>query len=377
MIKTSITRSCKQISTMVRKGQFSFDNVVQRGFVWNKSQKSNLIHSLVEDYPVPSVYARRVNKIYDVLDGKQRISTIAAYMNDEFALSKIPPVTYESDAIEEPVKETINESTESTSDETQEAASEFETIVEAPVTTEVETTSEIITIDITGKKYSQLPTELQEKIASYSIEINCFEDITDEQIKILFRKLNNGKPLSSKDKNIANCPDITKVSEIGDHDLFDAILSNRGLANRKQIPMVMKIWCMLYTENVSFESRRFNNVISSIVITPEQENEIKAILDKSLDVYNSLETKELRKKFATETHFISFVPFVKKTIDSNIDTKSLTEFFIHFFGSETDASISSVYNDVSKSGAAKATSIAARNQELENAWTEFMTPENN
>lgn len=330
MIKTSISRSCKQITSMVSKGMFSFDNVVQRGYVWNKSQKSNLIHSIIEDYPIPAVYAKKDGKVYDVLDGKQRLSTIASYMSDEFALSKLDAVSIETD-----------------------------------------TSSESVKFHISGKKFSQLPLELQEKISSYMIEIYSFDGITDEQVTTLFKKLNNGKPLTPKDRNIVNCPEIAKISEIGNHDVFKAVLSKRALANRIQIPIIMKIWSLFYTENRSFESRTFNKVIGTISISPEQESEINYVLDKALEVYNNLESKAIRKKFSTETHFVSLAPLFRKAVNESIPTESLVSFINEFFNSDTDATISSAYNDAAKSGAAKSTNVEIRNMEVINGWNLF------
>ena len=71
--KANITWTIKQIARMNELGKFRFDNVYQRSLVWEKMRKSGLIHSLIEGYPVPPLYARRVDgKTYDFLDGKQR-----------------------------------------------------------------------------------------------------------------------------------------------------------------------------------------------------------------------------------------------------------------------------------------------------------------
>ena len=45
--KANITWSCKQIAKMAGNGTFSFDNIIQRSYVWEQTRKSNLIHSLM------------------------------------------------------------------------------------------------------------------------------------------------------------------------------------------------------------------------------------------------------------------------------------------------------------------------------------------
>ena len=109
--KASIVWSAKQISSMVKNGKINFEHISQRSLVWERARKSNLIESLILSYPVPQVYARRIvgeenkkgNSIYFILDGKQRLSTIKEFLNDEFALTKLPPVTYFDDELDEEV----------------------------------------------------------------------------------------------------------------------------------------------------------------------------------------------------------------------------------------------------------------------------------
>ena len=335
--KMSITWNCKQVVNMMKKEKCSFKNIIQRSYVWEKARKSDLIHSIIEGYPVPPFYTRRVAGVYDFLDGKQRMNAIAGFINDEYELTALPLVTYEPVDSNEPVE-----------------------------------------LDITGMKFSELPEELQDVILGYSLTIYYYEDITEAQVATMFRKLNNGKPLSTKERNIANCVDIQNVTEIGEHELFKKIVTARGLESRKQIPMVMKIWCMLNQRDVSFESKNFNKVMEETVITAEQNEELSKVLDKLLDLYYAIgENKEkaearlLRKKLCAETHLISFVPFVKKALDEEIEDSMLVDFFAHFYGTENEASISEVYNGTVKGGSAKAINIARRNTELLAAWLEF------
>ena len=275
--------------------------------------------------------------MYDFLDGKQRMDAISGFINDEYELTNLPVVTYEPVDSTEPVE-----------------------------------------INISGMKFSELPEELQDVILGYSLTIYYYEDITTEQIATMFRKLNNGKPLSTKERNIASCTDIEKVTEIGEHNLFKTIITAKGLTNRKQIPLVMKIWCMLNQEEVSFESKNFNKVMEETIISKEQNEEIRKVLDTLEEVYlligekkEKAEARMLRRKFSSETHLISFVLFVKKALEDGISNEVLTDFFCYFYGNTNDASISAEYNATAKGGSAKAVNINRRNDELQAAWDEF------
>lgn len=280
--------------------------------------------------------------VYDFLDGKQRMNAIAGYINDDYELTVLPPVSYEPVDSDKPVE-----------------------------------------IDISGKKFSELPEEVQDLILGYTLTIYYYDEITDAQVATLFRKLNNGKPLSTKERNIANCVDIENVTAIGEHGLFSSIVTAKGRETRKQIPMVMKAWCMLNQEEISFESKSFNQVMSETIISDEQRDVLNGVFDELENVYAEIAEVEddkkkvrvLRTKLASETHLISFVPFVKKAIDNNVDTTMLTKFFAYFYSAEDGATISEVYNNTVKGGSAKTVNINRRNEELEKAWNDFFKEE--
>jgi hypothetical protein len=78
----------------------------QRGFVWTRPQMDRFIESLLLEYPIPGIFlVRQADKRYLVLDGQQRLSTLAAFyagIHDkrEFALHNVAndfkALTYET-----------------------------------------------------------------------------------------------------------------------------------------------------------------------------------------------------------------------------------------------------------------------------------------
>lgn len=336
--KSNMTWSCKQVAKMATNGTFEFDNIIQRSLVWEQARKSNLIHSLIEGFPIPPFYAKRVDgKVYDFLDGKQRINAIQGFINGEYRLYDIPQITYTNDEGEE-VTEYFN-----------------------------------------GYKFDDLPEVIQDAIKDSHIVVYYFEDITDEQVQMMFGKLNNGKPLTAKERNIAYCKDIMTVTEIGKHALFSEILTTKGLEQRKQLPIVMKIWIMLNSdiEDVSFATADFNEVMSNTKISDAERAEIETVLDKFREIYHSLETwdnpkiaKVVRKRMVSETHMISLVPFVKKFIDDETDMNQICEIMVALFGG--DVIVSDTYAESCKGGSAKSTNIRRRHEEIEKAIDEIV-----
>ena len=88
----SITWTNKQVAKMIEKETISFDNIVQRGEVWEAWRMSELIWSILMNYPIPPIYCERGtgsddNKIkrFDCLDGKQRCTTIYKFLSASFS----------------------------------------------------------------------------------------------------------------------------------------------------------------------------------------------------------------------------------------------------------------------------------------------------
>lgn len=62
----------------------------QRGMVWKPKQKSELIESILMGIPLPLIYVKEDEKgVYVIVDGKQRLSTLFSFINNEFALEKL------------------------------------------------------------------------------------------------------------------------------------------------------------------------------------------------------------------------------------------------------------------------------------------------
>ena len=105
----SITWGAKQLAAMVKNERIVFGNIIQRSYVWEKARKSLFIHSLAIGVPIPPTYAKRFDdgsdkrnsNVYDMLDGKQRFSTVAEFINNELVLTELPPVTFYNELTDE------------------------------------------------------------------------------------------------------------------------------------------------------------------------------------------------------------------------------------------------------------------------------------
>lgn len=63
----------------------------QRGQVWSVAQQRLLIDSLLRGYDLPKIYLRKLSeggsRLYEVVDGKQRLTAIWRFLGNEFRLS--------------------------------------------------------------------------------------------------------------------------------------------------------------------------------------------------------------------------------------------------------------------------------------------------
>ena len=339
--KASIVWNAKQLKGMVINGKINFDHIVQRSYVWERSRKSALIESMILGYPIPPVFAKRLvgdntkrgDNVYYIMDGKQRLSTVKEYLNDEFELTDLAPVTYFDD--EQNAEQTV---------------------------------------DISGKKFSELPDSLQSLLLTVSFNVTYFDNLTADEERELFKRLNAGKPLSAKARLLASCKDIHGILDIGSHPLFAEMLTEKALESKNQVSMIMKAYCMANQkiDDVSFESKTFNPMLETVTISDAEKSVLLTVFDKIKAAHDLLVErgkKKIAKKLYTETHMISLVPFVLRDLDVSVDL--FTAWLEVFYGRSDAASISSMYNDACGAGSAKHSNIVDRNDALAESYNKF------
>ena len=337
---SSITWTCKQIVKMIDKETISFKNVVQRSFVWERHRMSELIWSIIMGYPIPPVYAERGEskndkvKIYDVMDGQQRNTSIYKYLKDEFALTELKPIPYlDENGVE-------------------------------------------CTVDISGKKFSELEEELQDIIRDATITVKYYDNLEQYQKAEMFRRLNNGKPLSSKSRTLASAKNIGSLLNIGSHKLFEEMLTEKSRANKNQAVLVVKVWTMLNrnVDDVSFASKDFNPMIEEVEITKDEKELLMNVFDYIVNTHDELKEnkeKDVAKKLYTETHLVSLIPFVKRAMDNGVNESMFAEYLINFFKTENDSETYSVYMEACSNGIARNASVVTRHNALAKSYQDF------
>lgn len=82
--------SLETVAAMVEKGAIDTQPAYQRRERWSHQRQSALIESFLLNIPIPPVYlAEEAYGKYSVIDGKQRLSTITAFMRNQLTLRSL------------------------------------------------------------------------------------------------------------------------------------------------------------------------------------------------------------------------------------------------------------------------------------------------
>lgn len=251
MKTASKERTLQWISNQYNKGNISFSHKLQRPIgQWSPYAKSLLIHSLLTGIPVNPIYCVEENNTIYTLDGSQRTSTCIGYINNEFALSKsIPNI---------PIQ--IKENGESFTKE----------------------------YEIAGKKFKKLDPEVQATLLACSLEFCTLSDYTDNEIKEMFMRQNNGKPLNNKLLRVVNESDQFSdiVYSLATHPFMDKIITKTQRKNGSDRELIRQTLMLIETnqehEFVSFRKNDIDAFVSDYAdsINMEKIETLKTALDK-------------------------------------------------------------------------------------------------
>lgn len=254
---TCKTRAVSSFAKEVAKKKYNMKHKLQRKEgQWNNLQRGELIDSLLRSYPIDPIRCEvKEDGIFYVFDGVQRSTNICGYINDEYRLPKtLKPVTIDGNDYE-----------------------------------------------IAGKKFSQLEETVQDKIKTSEIQVYLFTNCTDEDIREMYRRQNNGKGLTSTQKRTAvECTEVSDiVFSLADHPFFEKVLSKTQLKRDVQRDIIREVLMLseTNTENdfTSFKSKDIDNFIVWYAdnIDTEKVDLIRQALDKLTETFEPYEKLEI------------------------------------------------------------------------------------
>lgn len=306
--------SFKSVKNMVENGRINLNHPTQRGEVWDISKKSYFIDSIIRGYPVfPIVFKRKKSEdysIYHILDGVNRLTTVKKFINNEFSLKGVEPVEFYDITTGEKTLEKLN-----------------------------------------GKYFNELSDAIRTHIEISVFEGIYYDDPSEQEEREIVKRLNAGVHFKTKNLIVANCNDIDNVLYIGSHELFEKIYPPKRHQQKEYVVLIIKMWMLLSlpTEIIDFSNKKIMVVEENMIISLEEKEIFKNILDYINVCYDLVDDLYLKTKIFKEDNILSYFLIVKD-IYNNINPEEFAKWLISFYSSKLgEESISEEYNDNIKS----------------------------
>lgn len=159
------------------ESRINVDAEYQRGKVWSRPQQALLIDSILRGFDIPKIFLRKLpdgsEYLFDVIDGKQRLTAIWRFASDDFRLlRKIDP---------------------------------FPGIG-----------------DLGGKCWSELPNNAKDRLQFANITVSKIEDASRDEIHELFLRLQRGEPLNAAERRNAMSGPVRDfvANELAEHPVW-------------------------------------------------------------------------------------------------------------------------------------------------------------
>lgn len=270
----------------LESNEYSVDFIAQRSDEqWSDEQKVNLLDSIFCGIVLPDMVIVQCEGKDEVIDGKQRLTTLKNYINNLFALPK----------------DIIDKYGDKVDDD---------------------------------KKFDVLSDKLQKIILKTEIDITYYKDCTREEAVLLFNRYNSGTPLSKAQKARGKFSDntIKWTTEMTDKPIFkEPILKLTSKQKREEVQSEMlyqSIYLIDCYLGISGKKRHDFKNLSSDTMNKYCEDTIEHFSDderksiaKTLDYVSEISGNGLRK---------SLIPFVilfgNYAINNGISVEEFSEY---------------------------------------------------
>lgn len=339
-LKADYKPSVGEIAERVENGTIVFDNVSQRGPVWDQARKSCLIRTILRNGSVQKLLARDENrndvKVLSVIEGQQRCRAVSEYVADEFPLT----------------------------------LGDFNCIFEYKGES----------VELEGKYFKDLPQSFQDKIRNYIFTIEYYTDLSDADANEMYYFSNNGKPMATIQQIWSMTKSKAQITEIGESsEIFGLIGSAKTQANFAYRQMIMHAHALLrYKKGQGLEAKALLPIYKDYDITPEEVADLKRVYVRMFNIRNHLMIMQSNKKipkkvingFMGKTHFVSLTPMILRSLNENRTDEEVAEWIAQFFNAPGKTTISETYNSTTNS-TLKPVNVEKRLSELEKNYNKF------
>ena len=348
--KLSIASIIKKID----KHTIRFDHPLQReSEQWSPSMKGNLISDILQGNPIPAlVFAEQVVNgiaiIWD-LDGKQRCTNAYSFSKDGYKITKNIRrwmIEYQAPVVDENGNTVFDENNFPKYER-----KEF---------------------DIRGKKYSELPVELQEKFDDYNFEIVQYLNCSSEDIAYHIARYNEGKPMTAPQKGITRLGEeyagmvksISSMSFFKDMGGYKVSEFKNGTINRVVVESVM---AANFLEDWKKKQEDMCGYIKDNATTTDFDN-----FEDMVGRLEKVVTDDVAEMFDSKDSFLWFGLFAR-FIQADNDDKKFIEFMAEFTQSLHSKKIDGVsYDELNGKSTKDKNVVLGKMGHLEKLMYEFL-----
>ena len=329
MTKANISWNINQIVKGMTNGSITFDNAIQRGFVWDKRRSSLLIDSVLRDYPIPPIFTIRTEEkikvrgkevsVYDCIDGKQRSTTFKLFMENAFKLEGLAPIQL-ADGSE---------------------------------------------IDINGLTFEELDEEMQDIIKSYSLTVYYFSDATEEEVAEMMSRLNNGKVLTGTENARIKARCLPTIQRIASHNLLENYLTEKAIKSYVNEDIVIK-FALLMDGQTELSNKNVREAYETYEFGESTENSIINTMDFVLEaIEEATDEKKIIKRMTSKANLITILYVAHEyMINGDGNVSDFADKIAEFFDGENGATVSEEYNNACTNGTMRSANVLTRNDEL-------------
>lgn len=344
------------ISAIIRKIDnctIRFDHPLQRASEqWSPAMKGNLISDILQGNPIPAlVFAEQiVNNLAIIwnLDGKQRCTNVHSFHNDGYKITKNVRrwnIKYQATICDKEKKPILDEKGFPQSEKRE--------------------------FDIRGKKFSDLPEELRDKLMDYNFEIVQYLNCSSEDIAYHIARYNEGKPMTASQKGITRLGEefasivksisgMTFFKELGGYKVSEG---NNGTVNRVVVESVMAANFLTDWKKKQEDMCEYMKDNATV----EQFDSFEDVVERISNVGND----EVFNMFDSKDSFIWFGLFTR-FCDTGLEDEKFIEFMAEFNQSLHSKIINEVsYNELDEKSTKDKKVVLTKMNHLEHLMKEY------
>lgn len=281
---TCRTRTLQALSKNIAKSKILLSHELQRKEgAWSPRQKSDLIDSLLRNYPINPTYSVKDDGVLAIIDGVQRLSTIRDFLDSKFALSKtLKPVMINGEEK-----------------------------------------------DIAGLRFKKMDDDTKEALLNSELQIYEITEYTDEDVREMFRRQNAGTALKPSQKlTSSQSRELTSLLfELSSYPFIQKVLTPAQIKKDVDRDICREVLMLSEVSKdntvTSFRAKDMEDFVSNYEIDDEKVENIKSALialDEAFD-----DNVKIPK---TSISFIIYA--MMRTIKDNKSTEKLIEIINDF-----------------------------------------------